>query len=322
MSNTPNKNLWKENDAYPPSITNVIDPKKIDKKEYAEKVKQQFIHAWDAYKKYAWGHDQLRPLGKSFRDWYGKSLLMTPVDAFDTMVLMGLKEQAAEVKKIILDSLSFNQDFFVQNFEVTIRLLGGLLSAYEIDGDKKFLDLAEDLGRRLLPAFNSPTGMPYVYVNLKTGAVKGNINNPAECGTLMLEFGSLSKLTGNPEFYNKAKKGFVECFNRRSKIGLVGTQINVETGEWTNTESHISGMIDSYYEYMIKSYLLFGDEDFKNMYDTSMAAVNKYLPEETGTGYWYGRVDMNTGKQTNPLFGALDAFMPAMLAIGRRFKHG
>ena len=315
MADSPDKSLWSSNSAFPPSMTQIDAPSKINKNEYAEKVKQQFVHAWDAYKKYAWGHDQLKPLSKSYRDWYGESLLMTPVDAFDTMELMGLKERAKEAKQIILDNLSFDKDFFVQNFEVTIRLLGGLLSAYQSDNDKKFLDLAEDLGKRLLPAFNSPTGMPYVYVNLKTGAVKGNINNPAECGTLMLEFGTLSKLTGNPLFYEKAKKGFVECFNRRSKIGLVGTQINVETGEWTNTESHISGMIDSYYEYMIKSYLLFGDEDFKKMYDESIAAVNKYLPEETNTGYWYSHVDMITGERTGELFGALDAFMPAMLAL-------
>jgi hypothetical protein len=60
---------------------------KIDKKEMAAKVKAEFIHAWDGYKKYAWGHDELKPVSKTYFDWYGTSLLMTPVDAFDTMVL-------------------------------------------------------------------------------------------------------------------------------------------------------------------------------------------------------------------------------------------
>ena len=73
----------------------------------------------------------------------------------------------------------------------------------------------------------------------------------------------LSKLTGNSIYYDKSKHAITEVYKHRSKIGLVGTQINVETGEWTNSDSHISGMIDSYYEYLIKAYLLFDDEDFK-----------------------------------------------------------
>jgi hypothetical protein len=316
MGNLPNKELWNTSDSFPPSETKRADGTKIDKKKYAELVKKEFVHAWNAYKKYAWGHDQLMPVTKRFKDWTAKSLLLTPVDAFSTMKIMGLEKEAAECKDLILSTLSFDEDIFVRHFEKNIRLLGGLISAYQLDGDKKFLELAKDLGNRLLKGFNSPTGMPYQFVNLKTGEVRGKVSNPAEIGTLMIEFGSLSKLTGNPVYYEKAKKAFLEIYNRRSAAGLVGTTIDVETGEWKNSESHISGMIDSYYEYMIKSYLLFGDEDFRAMYYTSMEAVNKYLWDSTSTGFWYGRADMNTGKKTRSRFGALDAFMPAMLALG------
>src|SRR5204863_2305956 len=111
---------------------------------------------------------------------------------------------------------------YVKNFEVTIRLLGGLLSSYELTGDRRLLNLAEDLGNRLLPVFNSPSGLPYVYVNLRTGQTRNPVTNPAETGTLLLEFGTLSKLTGNPVFYEKAKRALVETFKRRSPLGLVG----------------------------------------------------------------------------------------------------
>ncbi|MBK7229651.1 MAG: GH92 family glycosyl hydrolase [Ignavibacteriales bacterium] len=316
MSDNPNHNLWTNHESFPLSMTTITNVDEIDNKEYSEKIKEAFKHAWNAYKKYAWGQDQPKPLSKTFRNWYGESLLMTPVDAFDTMVLMGLKEESEEAKKLIFEKLNFNKNISVQNFEVTIRLLGGLISAYQLDGDKRFLDLAEDLGNRLLPVFNSKTGMPYRYVNLQNGELRDSINNPAEIGTLMLEFGMLSKLTGNNEFYDKAKDAITEVYNRRSKIGLVGTQINVETGEWTNTDSHISGMIDSYYEYLIKAYLLFGDEDFKTMYDESIKSVNKYLLDSVETGLWYAHADMNTGVKTQTVFGALDAFMPAMLVLG------
>jgi ER degradation enhancer, mannosidase alpha-like 2 len=290
-----------------------------NKKKLAAEVKAEFMHAWNGYKKYAWGHDDLKPLSKTHHDWYAQPLLMTPVDSLDTMIIMGLKEEAATTRAYILDNLTFDKDFDVQNFEITIRLLGGLVTNYQLTGDKRFLSLAEDLGRRLLPVFESPTGMPYRYVNLKTGKVRNPVSNPAETGTLLLEFGALSKLTGNPVYFDKAKRALVETYNRRSKIGLVGEWINVETGQWTNPDSHVSGAIDSYYEYLLKCSELFGDQDCKRMWTDSIAAINKYLADEIktekGIELWYGHADMNTGARTDSTYGALDAFFPAVLAM-------
>jgi len=290
-------------------------------KQLAAEVRAEFLHAWSGYKKYAWGHDDLKPLSKTYHDWYPQPLLMTPVDALDTMIIMGLDDEAAATRQYIVENLSFDKDIEVQNFEITIRLLGGLLTNYQLTGDKRLLDLAEDLGNRLLPVFNSPTGMPYRYVNLKTGKVSKPVSNPAETGTLLIEFGTLSKLTGKPIFYEKAKRALVETYNRRSKIGLVGEWINVETGSWTNTDSHISGAIDSYYEYLLKCSLLFGDQDCGRMWDNSIKPINKYLADEYKGELWYGHADMNTGARRATTFGALDAFFPAVLALSGDMRH-
>ncbi len=295
----------------------------VRRRQLATQVKSEFLHAWQAYKKYAWGHDDLKPLTKTYHDWYAQPLLMTPVDSLDTMIIMGLKAEAESTKKYIIENLSFDKDIYVQNFEVTIRLLGGLISGYELTGDKRLLTLAEDLGNRLLPVFDSPTGLPFRYVNLRTGKVRGEVSNPAETGTLLIEFGTLSKLTKNPVFFKKAKRALVETYKRRSPIGLIGTKINVETGKWTNTDSHISAEIDSYYEYLLKGWLLFDDQDCKRMWLESIGAVNKYLADEfdgevkrrPDWELWYGHADMNTGKRTATTYGALDAFFPAMLAL-------
>src|SRR3954468_24615256 len=187
-------------------------------REIAGKVRAECLHAWNNYERYAWGHDALKPLSKAPHDWYGQPLLMTPVDALDTLVLMKLDAEADKARELIATRLSFDRDIYVKNFEITIRLLGGLLSGYQLTGDKRLLVLAEDLGNRLLPAFNSPTGLPYVYVNLRTGAVRDPNSNPAETGTLLLEFGTLSRLTNNPVFYDKAKRALVETYKRRSSI--------------------------------------------------------------------------------------------------------
>lgn len=284
-------------------------------REIAARVKTESLHAWNSYERYAWGHDALKPLSKGAHDWYGESLLMTPVDALDTLILMKLDAEADKARALIAPELSFDRDIYVKNFEITIRLLGGLLSGYQLTDDKRLLALAEDLGKRLLPAFESPTGLPYVYVNLRTGQVRDPVSNPAETGTLLLEFGTLSKLTGNPVFYDKAKRALVETYKRRSPLGLVGSSINVETGAWTDNDSHISGGIDSYYEYLWKCWLLFGDKECLEMWNTSIPAVHKYLADEIRGELWYGHADTLTGKRTDTTYGALDAFFPALLAL-------
>lgn len=287
----------------------------VDRHKLAERVREEFLHAWRGYRKYAWGHDDLRPLSKTPHDWYEQTLLMTPVDALDTMIIMGLKDEAAQTREYIASNLSFDKDIYVQNFEITIRHLGGLLSAYQLTGDRRLLALAEDLGTRLLPAFKSATGLPYRFVNLKTGKVRDAETNPAESGTLLMEFGTLSKLTRKPVFYDTAKRALVETYKRRSSIGLVGSTINVETGVWTNKDSHLSGGIDSYYEYLLKCWLLFDDEDCRRMWRTSIAAINKYLADEVKSELWYGHAEMNSGRRTATSYGALDAFFPAVLAL-------
>ena len=307
-----------------------------NKTKLAAEVKAEFIHAWNGYKKYAWGHDDLKPLSKTYHDWYSQPLLMTPVDSLDTMIIMGFKDEAKTTREYIIQNLTFDKDISVQNFEITIRLLGGLLTNYQLSGDKRLLVLAEDLGTRLLPVFESPTGMPYRYVNLKTRAVRDPVSNPAETGTLILEFGTLSKLTGKSIFYEKAKRALVETYKRRSAIGLVGEWINVETGKWTNADSHISGAIDSYYEYLVKCSRLFGDTECRDMWRESNRAIQVYLGQTTNyermrnkqhgshftsDGLWYGHADMNTGIRTKTTYGALDAFFPAVLALSGELGH-
>ena len=287
----------------------------VDDAHTAQVVRQEFLHAWSGYKQCAWGHDELKPLTKTYRDWHDAPLLMTPVDAMSTMLVMGLAEDAAATRDYVATNLSFDRDFFVKNFEITIRILGGLLSTYQSTGDERLLKLAQDLGRRLVPVFDSPTGLPYMYVNLKTGAVRGDVTNPAEIATLLVEFGTLSKVSGRPEYFDKAKRALVALYDRRSPLGLVGSSIDVRTGAWTDSTSHISGGIDSYYEYLLKCARLFDDKDCERMWQTSVDAANKYLADQRPNGLWYSQANMFSGVRTGTRYGALDAFFPAVLAL-------
>jgi len=297
-----------------PAATPAVAMSDAQAAQMATRVRNEFLHAWRGYKRYAWGHDALKPLSKKPQDWYGHSLLMTPVDALDTMLLMGLDDEANRTRELIATQLSFDRDVDVKHFEIVIRLLGGLLSGYERTGDARLLKLADDLGTRLLPAFDSPTGLPYVFVNLRTGKAHGNDSNPAEAGTLLLEYGTLGRLTGKPVYYQKAKRALVETFKRRSKLDLVGERFDVTSGQWTHTSSHIGARIDSYYEYLWKCWQLFGDRDCLAMWQASIAAVNRYAADDVDGTLWYGQVDMATGARIGSEYGALDAFFPGLLA--------
>jgi len=292
----------------------------LDRVALAGQVRAEILHAWNGYRRYAWGHDELKPLSRTPHDWHAETLLMTPVDALGTLLLAGLDAEAAEAREAVA-GLSFDKDIQVKNFEITIRVLGGLLSAHQLTGDPRLLARAEDLGNRLLPAFDSPTGMPYMYVNLKTGRTSGAKSNPAEIGTLLLEFGTLARLTKKDVFYEKPKKALRELYRRRSPIGLVGEEIDVETGQWTSRTSHVGGGIDSYYEYLLKCERLFGDAECGQMWRESRRALHRYLADETPSGLWYGEADMVTGRRTARTYGALHAFLPAVLVLDGDLKR-
>jgi mannosidase alpha-like ER degradation enhancer 2 len=301
------------------SVTGTGGRSEIDRPAMAAKVRAEILHAWRGYERFARGHDELQPVSKTAKDWYGagNSLLMTPVDSLDTLLLAGCREEAESARALVVEKLSFDRDVPVKNFEVTIRLLGGLLAGYEMTSDPRLLSLAEDLGNRLLPAFDSPTGMPYMYVNLKTGKTSGSVSNPAEIGTLVLEFGTLARLTSRRVFFDKAKRALTELHARRNaRTGLVGEQIDVETGQWKSPTSHVGGGIDSYYEYLVKCDLLFHDRECGAMYRDSIRAANRWLADDTKRGLWYGEADMGTGRRTAKTYGALHAFLPAVLVLG------
>ena len=305
--------------------TKDVKNKEIKISPLAEEVKNEFVRSWEAYKKYAWGHDVLLPLSKSYQDWYKESLHISPIDAYSTMKVMGLDQQAKEVENYLIDSITWDKDLFVKTFEVNIRIMGGLLAMYEYNPDPRILEKAEDFGKRMLKAFDSPTGIPYYWVNLKTGETKGAKINLAEAASYMFELGILSYYTGNPIYYQTAKKANLAIWERRSELNLVADLIDVETGEWLNDHSHICAGADSYYEYLYKSMLLFGDKDSQKMWDESIDAINKHVAEETDLTLWYGRVNMHTGtrdcidshsgRQFASIVTLYDAFFQSILAL-------
>jgi len=184
--------------------------------------------------------------------------------------------------------------------------------------DGFLLELAEDIGNRLLPAFNTTTGIPYGTVNLLTGIPKGEttVASLAGGGTLTLEMELLGRLTGNKEYGRVAKLAARALWMRRSPRGLLGKHICTHKGEWTETSSGIGSNSDSFYEYLIKHHILFPeDADFW----VQLVAAYGGVHNESRAGEWYGDVDMGIGRlghgAPRKVLEALMAFYPGMQVL-------
>ena len=241
---------------------------------------------------------------------------MTPVDALDTLTLMGLKPQADEAREVIDTKLNLDQDIYVKDFEITIRLLGSLVSCYEMTGDKRLLELADDLGRRMLPMFDSPTGMPYEYVNLHTGAVRGNEEQSGGDRYIADRIRHAGEAHGQAGVLRQGEARGCRAVQEAvaDRPGRLGDRRGNRQMERSDGGHH--GRDRFYYEYLLKASILFDDKDCARMWQDSANAIDKYLSDERPDGLWYGQADMNSGKRTNTFYGALDAFFPAVLALG------
>lgn len=297
-----------------------------DWKALAQDVRTQMAWAWRAYVERCFGQDQIKPVSGGAEAFFfpgGPPFGLSIVEALDTLYVMGLDAEAEEGIRWIADHLNFDIDGEVQVFETGIRIVGGLLSGWHGTKEKKLLALAKDMADRLSPAFTkSPTGMPYRFVNLKTGAVRDPVSFPAEIGTYIAEWGTLSKATGDARYYGMAKRATQALFDRRSKIDLVADTINIETGAWVSRRASIGPPSDSYFEYLWDGWQLFGDADFKHMYDLHTAAIVKYQAQEMNGDLWFPQVDFETGAVQDHHQSELAAFYAGLLAQGGDMARG
>nr|CDJ95765.1 Glycoside hydrolase domain containing protein [Haemonchus contortus] len=264
-------------------------------------VKQMAKFAWDGYRKYAWGANELRPISKT-----GHSASVfgtgdtgaTIVDAIDTLWIMGLKEEYEQARSWIKLSLDFTRtakgDLSV--FETNIRFIGGLLSIYALTNDKMYVEKAEEIAKLLLPAFDTPTGIPYAVVNVVTGSAKnygwasGQSSILSEFGSLQLEFDYLSHITGNKIYSDKIKRirEFLTAMDKPN--GLYPLYLNPKTGKWGSLDHSIGALGDSFYEYLLKHWLITGktDDHTKKEYDAAVFAMEKkMLYKSEQNGLWY-----------------------------------
>lgn len=281
-------------------------------------------HIWKNYKEYAFGMDELHPIShRGSANWGGMGT--TLVDSLDTLWLMGMKDEFWEAKDWVRDHLSHEKVGDVSGFETTIRSLGGLLSAYDLSGDKVFLDKADDLGERLFKAYDSPSGLPKGSVNLQYGRAKnfgwvGNAYILAEVGTQQIEYRYLSKATGKQEYAKKSEKVFDILDKITPDDGLLFEKLKDEgkgKASFASDKTSFGAMGDSTYEYMIKLWIQGGRKEgkYRKMWDKAMEGLHSQLVQKsTPNGLTY-IADRKHGRLDHKM-DHLVCFMGGSLALG------
>jgi len=289
-----------------------------------EDVKAEMAWAWDLYREHAWGKDEIKPVSGTSSSFplKGHHLGLSLIEALDTLWVMGLDSRFQDGVDWVKAHADFAVDGEVSVFETSIRLVGGLLSAHHACGDPVLLAKAKDLAERLLPAFDTPTGFPYRFVNLKTGAVRDPESNPAEIGSFLPEWGTLSRLTGDPRYGTVAKKAMVALFARRSKLDLLAVRIDARTGEWLDKRATVGSYADSFYEYLWDSWQLFGDAECRHMYEVCTAAILRHQQDWRKGQLWIADVDFETGRIVSTEQDELASFYGGLLGQGGAMKEG
>ncbi len=268
-----------------------------------------FDHAFNNYMQHAYPADELMPISCKgrYRTAYRSrgdidevlgNYSLTLVDTLDTLALLNkVDEFESAVKKVIAD-VHFDRDIVISVFESNIRMLGGLLGGHVsllYLRQKRYphrfawyrnelLDKAKDLADRLLPAFSTLSGLPMSRVNLKYGLTNEILHNEKDrftctacAGTLLLEFATLSRLSGDSVYEMRARQALQVLWDNRNRNSeMVGTVINVQNGEWAVKDTGIGAGIDSYYEYLFKGYMLLGDDELLKRFNMHYESLVKY----------------------------------------------
>nr|KAF6329905.1 ER degradation enhancing alpha-mannosidase like protein 2 [Myotis myotis] len=265
-----------------------------DPAHYRERVKAMFYHAYDSYLENAFPYDELRPLTCDGHDTWG-SFSLTLIDALDTLLILGNVSEFQRVVEVLQDNLDFDIDVNASVFETNIRVVGGLLSAHllskkagvEVEAGwpcaGPLLSMAEEAARKLLPGI----------------------------GTFIVEFATLSSLTGDPVFEDVARVALMRLWESRSDIGLVGNHIDVLTGKWVAQDAGIGAGVDSYFEYLVKGAILLQDKKLMAMF----LEYNKAIRNYTRFDDWYLWVQMYKGTVSMPVFQSLEAYWPGLQSL-------
>ncbi|OIW30787.1 glycoside hydrolase family 47 protein [Coniochaeta ligniaria NRRL 30616] len=303
-------------------------------------VKATFLKSWTTYRDHAWLHDEVGPVSGEAKDPFG-GWGATLIDSLDTLWIMDLKDEFYSAVDAVHQNISFETTtaIVISTFETSIRFLGGLLSAYDLSGDKRLLSKARDVGDMLYKAFDTPERMPIPKWNFNA-ALEGVVQSSpgslllAELGSYSLDFTHLSLLTKDPKYYEIVARitDLLHETQMSTKVpGLWPTKVGLTAQNLDAGSDYTFGAeADSAFEYTAKMIALLGGQvpQYEEMYSRSIGAAVRHLfyrpltPENedilvSGTV----RNPAGSGPQTDTTAQHLSCFAGGMLALGGRLTN-
>lgn len=288
-------------------------------------VKDEFLHAWNAYKQYAWGCDDVHPLSRRGSNGYHMGL--TLIDALDTIILMELEDEYKACRAWIVDNITpenLKHNVEVNVFEVTIRVIGGLLSAYYLKNDDIMLEKAALVADELLVAFNTPSGLPITSVNLESKkAVRPQWTqdaSTAEVGTLQLEWATLGRATRRLVYTETVTKLNTAVSNIRRDRNLFTKFIDPNSGELRDSTITLGARVDSIYEYFLKQHIMSPklNPDALRLYQESIKAIREHLVVTCNVKNLRYIRELEHGSPIDKM-DHLVCFLPGLLALGSKY---
>ncbi|WIA40463.1 hypothetical protein OEZ86_013819 [Tetradesmus obliquus] len=301
-------------------------------KQRQEHVRKAISWSWEGYRKYAWGSDEVDVINHTPKAWF--NLGLTIVDSLDTLIISGLNEEYQQARHWVANHLEFKDGSKVQFFEVNIRILGGLLSAYYLSGgDDMYLQKAEMLADRLMVSFNTTRGMPSPFATFGKAAARAATpitdvkTNVAEAGTLSMEFTTIGRLLGRQDMSDAGMRFWQVLAGSRNFSGLYCMGLHTKDASCTDPKMTIGSAADSMYEYMLKQWVLSGGTQQLplELYNSSMQGVRKHLVRHI----WDGTAEMSFVSEatvsqasgvinpTNDRFEHLTCFAGGMFVLGK-----
>lgn len=270
----------------------IVDTEMYNKQE---EIIKAFQSSWDAYKKYAWGSDEILPLSKvGINNWGGTSVSM--IDALDTAILMNIQQVKIDAIQYMKSNWTFEKDHYMNVFEMSIRVLGGLISAYDLSYDNIFKQCAIQVADSLSSAFHD--GIIFPQVNPSQKRTRTGFTTIASQGSIQLEYGRLAMLTKMEE---STHTRFMQITRTWKRFAYHATHPN-----------SLNGGDDSLHEYVLKLYLL-GNKTDNNLYDMYNEMVENIVLNIIKHNH-EGRLFLGT--RTSDFMEHLSCFTPGMLALG------
>jgi len=284
----------------------------------ALEVREAFLHAWKGYTRYAWGRDELRPLSRTGTNPYG-GLGMSILDSLTTLLLFDLSTEFEHAMEFVRRHLVFGaEDPQVSVFELTIRALGGLLGAHSLSGRHSLLRRARELAERLLPTFNTTSGLPLHSWNLRRWEDVAT-SNPcilSEVGSIQVEWRHLSVQTGDVQFQMLADRAFaaIQAGGVKGILPVHLTPPHHVPPRPIESKFSVGGRADSYYEYLLKQWIQTGDNYFKDLFFDVMRELPVLIRPSTGPGP-YRIIEIDGFGQVRWKMEHLSCFVPGTIAL-------